>query len=62
MKLSELTTVAGPLATEAQELDPEWTVWRRYSCGHVQHACCITHMDTGCPLCETRHRVAGEVR
>lgn len=33
------------------ELDPSWTVARRYACGHVQHACCRPHLDDDCPKC-----------
>lgn len=34
------------------ELDPEWRVCRRYACGHVQHACCVAHLDGCCPVCQ----------
>lgn len=32
-------------------LDPEWRFCRRYACGHVQHACCVAHLDEDCPVC-----------
>ena len=33
------------------DLDPEWTVARRWECGHVQHACCVEHLDVDCEFC-----------
>lgn len=33
------------------KLDPDWTYFQRYSCGHVQHACCREHLDAICELC-----------
>ena len=35
-------------------IDPEWKYARRYVCGHVQHACCLEHLDDYCPSCWTQ--------
>lgn len=32
-------------------LDPEWTVARRYECGHVTCACCEDHLAATCEVC-----------
>lgn len=36
------------------ELDPTWSVARRFECGHVQHASTRRHLDEICPVCEPR--------
>jgi len=36
-------------------LDPEWTVARRYACGHVTCACCEEHLPTVCDVCPCPH-------
>lgn len=33
------------------ELNPEWTICKRFTCGHIQHACCRRHLDKECPIC-----------
>lgn len=35
------------------DLDPEWTVCRRFECGHVQHACCLDHLGDECSICKS---------
>ena len=32
-------------------LDPEWTVARRFACGHVECACCEDHLSDECGTC-----------
>jgi hypothetical protein len=32
-------------------LDPGWSVCKRYGCGHIQHACCLQHIDEICQIC-----------
>ena len=41
-----------PLGPVILDLDPEWTVFQRYVCGHVQHACCRDHLDPTCEICK----------
>ena len=32
-------------------LDPEWTICRKFNCGHIQHSCCESHLDEACHIC-----------
>ena len=43
-----------PLPEVDIKLDPAWKIVRRFTCGHMQHACCPAHLDKKCPICFPR--------
>lgn len=48
----DMAKVNQPKPIDILELDQDWTVMRRFGCGHVQHACCPIHLSPQCPICQ----------
>lgn len=41
-------------------LDPDWSVFKRYGCGHFMFACCLDHLEDLCQVCNPPKEVVSD--